>query len=204
MKKAIVTDIDQVALDYASRLREYVNETYGRNIQGHSEDWNLTEWLQCSSYEETLGIISEFSQKFEFGTLDAFPGSDVVFHSLINKGYALIGLTACGTLPITVALRKANIFHRFGDIFEEIHFVEFNDSKVEKVADISTRYDIAAFIDDKPDNVMDILYGTEVDKVILMKAPHNRKFREDNVLPVHYAFSWYDCKNLILNEIGVV
>lgn len=197
VKEAIVMDVDQVLLDYASRLREYVNIRDGKHITGHSESWDLTEWLQLDSREEMMSTITEFATSYEFGTLDAFPGADVILHSLMREGYALIALTACGTSDITTALRRVNMFHRFGDIFDEIHFVEFTDSKVKKLNDISSRYDIVAFVDDKPENIQDALYGSDVEKTILMKAPHNRKFREQPTTDVDFAFGWYECKHLI-------
>lgn len=199
LKKAIVMDVDQVLLDYASRLREYINVRDNKHISGHSENWNLTEWLKMDSYEDMISSITEFSTSFEFGTLDAFPGADVVLHSLVKEGYALIALTACGSDYITSALRKVNLYHRFGDIFDEIHFVEFHDSKVDKLNDIASRYDIKAFVDDKPENILDALYGAGIKKNILMKAPHNRSFRENDKSNIYHAFGWYECKNFISN-----
>lgn len=194
---AIVMDVDQVLLDYASRLREFVNAKHGKVIIGHSLEWDLTEWLQVEDPCETQPILEEFSRSYEFGTLDAFPGADVVLHNLLRSGYRLIALTACGTNPLTMALRKVNMFHRFGDIFEQVHFVEFTDSKSDKLLDIGKSYDIKVFIDDKPQNILDAIYDTGQVRNILMKAPHNRKFREVGHPDVDYAFSWYECEQLI-------
>lgn len=195
-KKAIVTDVDQVLLDYYSRLREYVNSKYGRLIEGLPEDWDLTSWLQCADKLEMLEILTEFSTLKEFGTLDAFPGADVVLHELIREGYSIICLTACGTRDITKALREVNLFHRFGDIFEEIHFVGFDDGKVDTVRSIQERYDVVAFIDDKPQNIMDIYFELDMDNIILMKSPHNREWRQTGY-KILSAFSWYECKQII-------
>lgn len=196
-KEAIVMDVDQVLLDYYARLREYVNKKYGRQIVGLPEDWDMTPWLQCKDKSEMLDIMMEFSQSFEFGTLDAFPGADVVLHELLREGYALVCLTACGSHEVTQALRKANLFHRFGDIFDEIHFVGLTEGKSEKMALIEDKYDVIAFVDDKPANIEDVFLGNGIDHCILMKAPHNRTWRQGNVLDVDYAFGWYECKQFI-------
>lgn len=196
-KEAIVMDVDQVLLDYYSRLREYVNKKYGRRIEGLPDNWDMTEWLQCRDKGEMLDLIVEFSQSYEFGTLDAFPGADVVLHELLREGYTLVCLTACGHYDVTKALRKANLFHRFGDIFEEIHFVGFTESKSESMTKIEDEYDVIAFVDDKPDNIEDIFLINGIDNCILMKAPHNRDWRQGNTLDVDYAFGWYECKQLI-------
>lgn len=194
---AIIMDVDQVLLDHIGRLREYVNKRDGKDIKDLPCTWNLREWLQLDQDFESIDMINEFSKSYEFGTLDAFPGADVVLHSLLRKGYRLIALTACGTSEVTVALRKVNLFHRFGDIFDEIHFVELTESKTAKLLDISNRYDVKAFIDDKPENAIDALYGANIPKVILMKAPHNRTFRERNQEDIAYAYSWYECERFI-------
>lgn len=198
-REAVVMDVDQVLLDYYARLREWVNKRYKKRVVGLPVEWDMTTWLQFDNKECTIAAIIEFSKSYEFGTLDAFPGADVVLHELLREGYSLIGLTACGSHPVTEALRRANLFHRFGDIFEEIHFVEMTDSKIDKMAHIQERYDVIAFIDDKPSNIEDIFFGADVDHCILMKAPHNRDWRQGNVLEIDHAFSWYECKQLINN-----
>lgn len=196
MKKAIVTDIDQVLLDYASRLREYVNKRDGKSITGHSLNWDLAEWLELGSSKEALDTIIEFSTTYEFGTLDALPGADVVLHNLVRKGYSLIGLTASGNSPMSVALRKVNLFHRFGDIFDDVLFVEHHESKVDSLTKIMESYDVRVFIDDKPANIMDTI--DYVPNVILMKSPHNREFRKESTeMDIDTAFSWYECEHLI-------
>lgn len=196
-KEAIVMDVDQVLLDYYSRLREFANKTYGKNIVGLPEDWDMTPWLQCETKEEMIELMTEFSESWEFGTLDAFPGADVVLHELLREGYALICLTACGSHEVTAALRKANLFHRFGDIFEEIHFVELTEGKAEKLLAIGDKYDIIAFIDDKAENIEDAFWRADINNCILMKAPHNREWREGTALNIDHAFGWYECKRLI-------
>lgn len=196
----IVMDVDQVLLDYYSRLREYVNNKFSRRVDGLPEDWSMRTWLEFDTNEEVYAIIDEFSKSYEFGTLDAFPGADVVLHDLVKNGYKLICLTACGTSDMTVNLRKVNLFHRFGDIFEEIHFVNFTDSKADTLANIKSRYKIEAFIDDKPENIDDAYFAVGIENLILMKAPHNRAFRKSTNLAIKSAFSWYECKNIIFGD----
>lgn len=199
--EAIVMDVDQVLLDYYSRLREYVNTKYNLSIEGLPVNWGLTEWLGVTE-SEAYDLIEEFSQTFEFGTLDAFPGADVILHKLLQEGYYLICVTAAGSADITQALRRANLFHRFGDIFEEIHFTELTGSKVDALNDINSRYDVVAFVDDKPANIIDALEHTDIGNVILMKAPHNREFRKKEGNLFDQAFTWYDCKRLIETYIN--
>lgn len=200
LEDAVVTDVDQVLLDYASRLREFVNNRDGKTILGHSHNWNLTEWLQLKDEDEMLDTLHQFAKSHQFGTLDVFPGSDTVLHSLLREGYKIICLTACGSSEITTALRMVNLINHFGDIFEEVHFVEFSDSKSDKLKDIASRYNVVAFIDDKPANLEDAISGAGIKNTILMKSPHNRDFRAENP-DVLSAFSWYECKHFI-NEFS--
>ena len=157
-KKVIVTDIDQALLDYMGRLREFVNKRDGKSIKGHSDDWDMTCWLQLDSYQDSIDTIHEFAKSFEFGTLTAFPDAGDSLITLIREGYYIICLTACGDDPITVALRKANLRLRFGDIFEGVYFVDYGESKANTLMQISEDYDIEAFIDDKPCNVFSDIF----------------------------------------------
>ena len=193
--EAVVMDVDQVLLDYYARLREWVNTKYNLGMEGLPDYWDMSEWMGVSK-DEAMDLMWEFSTSYEFGTLDSFPGADVVLHSLMRDGYKLICVTACGKDAITVALRKANLFHRFGDIFTEVHFVEFTESKVDTMLDIASRYDIVAFIDDKPQNIEEVYDSGCAGKVVLMKAPHNREWRKVNNL-AYTAFSWYECRQYI-------
>lgn len=196
-KEAIVMDVDQVLLDHLSRFREFVNKKYNLGVEGLPLMWNATEWLNVTSTQDMIDLFTEFSQSYEFGTLDSFPGADVVLHELLREGYSLICVTACGSDPITEALRRANLFHRFGDIFTEIHFTELTGSKSEALKGVQDRYDIIAFVDDKPENIHDAICEVGIENCVLMKAPHNRDYRVDPPYPIALAYSWYDCKKLI-------
>jgi len=197
MREAIVLDVDQVLLDHLTRLREWVNENYDKQIVGLPDKWDASDWLQVDSYDEMKDLFREFSQDFEFGTLEAMPGAKLMLDEFLREGYSLICLTACGCSEITEALRKANRMHCFGNIFDEIHFVDIDDSKVEKMLDIQDQYDVVAFIDDKPENIEDVLFGTDVQNCILMDALHNREWQKNTTLDIKCAPDWYACKHLI-------
>lgn len=197
--KAIIMDVDQVLLDYSGRLREWYNAKYGKSVEGHSKTWDLREWLGIDddmfADARVRDIISEFATTWEFGTLDAFPGADVVLHELM-RDHKLICLTACGTDEVTQSLRKVNLFHRFGDIFEDVYFVNPTDSKTEVLKKLNMEYNVVAFIDDKPQNIIDATMDAGIKNPILMKAPHNREFRK-MASSIPAAFGWYECKTII-------
>ena len=122
--KAIVIDVDDTILDFGSRVREFYNHDYGKRITGLSEKWGLDEWLNIDK-ELASAVLADFMDNWQFGVLDPLPGAKRVLTRIAQQGYDIFVVTACGTDPQVMALRKANLYHCFGNIFEEVVFVPY-------------------------------------------------------------------------------
>ncbi|MGR6778046.1 hypothetical protein ACU5B6_00160 [Moritella viscosa] len=79
-----------------------------------------------------------------------------------------------------------------GNIFQDIFFVEFGESKATYLNKIQQTHEIHAFIDDKYDNLLDAK-NAGVDNCIMIKQPHNKAFRER----VTSAHDWYEISYII-------
>lgn len=187
--KVIIADVDQVLLDFTSRMRDFVYEKHGHVVKGQSLEWDLRAWLQVDDVPE---LLREFFSSYYFGTLDPMPGAKICLDRFRNMGYKIVCLTSCGTSDVTQALRLANLFNHFGDIFHEVHFVEMDESKFADLSMLNDRYDVQMFIDDKPENI-DAAVEAGISRPVLMKAPHNREERDsyDSVYGWYEVLSWY-------------
>lgn len=195
MRKAIIVDIDDCILEYSSRLREYVNEKYGKSIIGLSTEWDVNEWLRLGEVD-SLSMINQFGDSWCFGTLDPMPGAVKVLNEFARKGVAIFGVTACGDSDLRKKLRMANIYNVFGPIFEEISFVPLVGDKTQSVHNICKSYDVIAFVDDRMKN-LDIVDNSGIIQ-ILFKQPHNKKHRD---LVDFDAFCWHSIKQFLKDRI---
>ncbi|WP_425338894.1 5' nucleotidase, NT5C type [Moritella marina] len=189
--KAIVIDIDDTVLDFGSRLREFVNHQYDKQVTGKPLAWDLCEWLGIKEGQD-VKILKEFASSWQFGALDALPGASRILTKLAQEGYEIFCITACSRDAQVEALRRANMYHCFGNIFKEIFFVEFGESKATYLNKIQETHEIHAFVDDKYDNLVDAK-NAGIDNCIMIKQPHNKVFRE----LVTCAHDWYEISHII-------
>lgn len=195
---AVVADTDGVSLDYVTGLREFYNAKYGKQIRGQNPLWEMSTWLETSP-EEAFKVMIEFAQHWRFSCLDAMPGAETVLHQLVRDDIKIINVTACGTDERTVNSRKANLWHRFGDIFEATHFVGLNESKTDILKDIDSKYNILAFLDDKPANLYDA-HEIGILNTILMRQVHNKPYRDQ----FPHTYSWWDVKDHVYSNLKLM
>jgi len=191
LRKAIVVDVDDTILDFGSRVREFFNHHHGKLITGKSLDWDLCEWLDIEKGQDRE-VLEAFMGSWQCGALDGLPGARRVLTKLVQQGYDIFCVTACGLDPQVHALRKANLYHVFGDIFEEIKFVGFNESKVTAIQEIAMTHTIDLFVDDKYQNISDVM-DAGYDSCILLKQPHTRPYRQEAIC----AHDWYEISAML-------
>jgi len=154
----ILVDIDGCCLDWLGAFIVYMKH------QGHEWDYSLGEPQQYNlaphfhldnSVIET-NIVKFNTGHWEFGTLKPIKGATAGINKLVDWGYKLVAITSCSTNPLTVALRKANLYNYFGDVFDAVHCVDMMESKRTHLADYEPTY----WIEDHVNNCADGLkYG---------------------------------------------
>lgn len=197
-RKAIVIDIDDTVLDFGSRLREFYNMHYNGCVKGKSHEWDLCRWLNVDDGQDRI-VLADFMDSWQFGALDGMAGAKRVLTKLVQEGYDIYCITACGLDPKVEALRRCNMYHVFGHIFEKIYFVDYGQTKVDYLTKIMETHDIHAFVDDKYDNLADGM-AAGVDTCIMIKQPHNKPYREMGGVTV--AYDWYEIAHILQAQQG--
>lgn len=173
--EAFIFDADDTIFDFAGSIREHARNEYNLDVVGKPDKWKIWPWLGIEE-SESANFIEDFSVSWRFGCMEPQPGAARVLQSLHSQGIKLIILTACGTDKTTVELRKANLYNCFGNIFEEILFVDRNDTKFNVLKKLKKKYDILGFADDKFANIEDSL-ELKIPSFLYCQ-PHNERFRE--------------------------
>lgn len=159
--KTFVFDVDDTMLCYVGGLRDYTNRYYGFSIEGEPEHYSLDGWIPGNEILRRK-ILEQFNISWEFGCLAHLPGAVsgiekiVEYNKTAKSPIGIIALTKCGRDPITVALRKANLMHVFGPVFDDIIIIDGDESKKHYIRDIKRYRDIVLSVDDYVANVIDM------------------------------------------------
>lgn len=194
MKKSniILTDVDGVLLDWFSAFRRYM-KTLGlkEGKMVHTDHDKMYKFFGLKDNDEMFEYVEVFnSGHWEFGTLPALDLAVDGVNALHSVGYRFVAITSCSTAPQAVALRKANLYNIFGDVFDEVHCVDVGESKRTHLAD----YEPTFWIEDKASAAEDGLdYGHNS---ILIAQTWNAGITVDN--RIKRCYDWREIENYIL------
>jgi hypothetical protein len=166
--------------------------------QGHTvshkphQHYDLTDHFGLSDLQETIDHIERFnSGEWEFGTLPPVDGARDGINRLVGEGYRFIGISACSIGDQTIALRKANLYNVFGDVFDDTFFVPLKSDKHEFLK----RYAPTFWIEDKHSSAVDGLEHGH--KPILLDYDYNR---DPDPEGLYRAQGWADAVEYILSN----
>jgi FMN phosphatase YigB (HAD superfamily) len=117
MSKLLLTDIDGVVLDWLGSFKHYLTD---RGIEQN---------------DQTLdGLIEQHVETFQqssyyFGCLKTCKKSEMYLKKIHDLNYKIVAITACGTSDVIKSFRQNNLYQHFGDLFDDILFVNVHDSK---------------------------------------------------------------------------
>ena len=170
--KKIITDCDGVLLDWAFAFDVWMRE------QGYFRLPNTDHYFsQAKRYgideKEAFDQINLFNQTGALGFIPAYKDSVEYVTKLAREGWRFDVITMIGKDKYAHMLRKINLQHLFGDVFDEIHCSgEFTESKkgvLEKYKDSGL-----VWIEDRVDYAID---GDEMGlKTHMMDWPYNREY----------------------------
>ena len=170
--KKIITDCDGVLLDWAFAFDVWMRE------QGYFRLPNTDHYFsQAKRYgideKEAFDQINLFNQTGALGFIPAYKDSVEYVTKLAREGWRFDVITMIGKDKYAHRLRKINLQHLFGDVFDEIHCSgEFTESKkgvLEKYKDSGL-----VWIEDRVDYAID---GDEMGlKTHMMDWPYNREY----------------------------
>lgn len=183
MEKMILTDVDETLLNWSGGFKAFASKKLNRPIRGQSGDWDMSGWLGTTK-AEAEAMVTEFNEgDFLFGTLKPLPHAKAAVKTLADKGYSFVAITSCSPSPITHALRKANLYNVFGDVFTEVVCLALGESKLPHLK----RFGPAHWVEDKFSNA---IHGLEAGHTSYMiRAHHNLKFEAEKA-PLNWVNDW--------------
>ena len=171
--KKIITDCDGVLLDWAFAFDVWMRE------QGYFRLPNTDHYFsQAKRYgideEEAFGQINLFNQTGALGFIPAYKDSVEYVTKLAREGWRFDVITMIGKDKYAHRLRKINLQHLFGDVFDNIYCSgEFTESKkgvLEQYKDSGLMW-----IEDRVDYAED---GDDMGlKTYVMDWPYNREYK---------------------------
>jgi 5'(3')-deoxyribonucleotidase len=193
MNKILLTDIDDVVLDWTAGFKHFVELKLGRTITGKPTTPTMEEWLGLT-YPEIRKLIDEFDRNNEdFGNLKSMRLSEIYLNKLKNDGYDIVAITASSTKPESMKRRKDNLLKEIGDIFTYIHFVNRSEEKREYLK----LYKPTFFIEDKIAN--GLMAIEEGHKGIIMCQSTNGA-HENCYKNLTWVNNWKEVYNLIITS----
>ena len=164
--KIILIDIDGVLLYWIPAFNRYMQ---GQGFNAICDNTFVYPATYDITREELIYYINDFhAGHWEFGTLpihaDAKEGVDI----LIKMGYRFVAITSCSTHPQAIALRRANLYLHFGDVFDAVHCLDLTDSKSTHLSEHEPTF----WIEDQTKNaLLGLEYGHDC---ILMQHSWNK------------------------------
>lgn len=181
----LVIDCDGVALDFLRGFIPAAEEKLGRTFdKSGPDDFNLSNWLGVTE-EEVGSMIGEFNSGVggHFSKLPPVDGAVAALQAAHAQGRIISMITACSTSQIAISMREQNLLDVFGDIFQEIHFVDLKASKRPQLE----LYKDVVWVEDKWQNA---LLGAEIGhKSYLIRESHNV---EKEATVQHANLTWVD------------
>lgn len=160
--KAIVLDVDDTLLDFTGGFRDYANEYYGFGMEGMPIKYSFEGWLPCDMGLKRQ-IMARFNTSWQFGCLEPLPGAWEALIALrflnttLEEPLKLILVSKCGRDSATKALRKANLTHVFGRMFDDIILIDYEESKSHILTKLKRNYNIVLSVDDYVLNCVDMV-----------------------------------------------
>lgn len=165
-----LVDVDGVLLKWVPAFDKYMSKKGIYPITEKQQDFDLSTY-----YALPKNIIYDEVNKFNnghwrFGTLDPYPDAvNGVKYIHDTLGFKFVAITSSSTKSQSIALRRANLFNVFGDVFYDVHCVDVEGDKTEYLALYKPTY----WVEDKPKNcLIGLEYGHDC---ILMNRNHNKK-----------------------------
>lgn len=192
MTKLILTDMDEVLLDWGGHFESWYMKTCptfaGEPPKGRMRDAeNIEDWLGCT-YANTRKLIEQFNQcKDHFPHIRAYDHAVEYVNRLHREGYSFVAITACSTDTWTHDARRENLEKYFPGVFDTIHCVGLGASKVPFLS----RYQPTWWIDDKVKHAED--GGRLGHKAFLMEQPYNVNARLEHSKRAKNWKDIYDC-----------
>ena len=170
--KKIITDCDGVLLDWAFAFNIWMREQGHFVLPETEHHFDLSKRYGIPK-DEAVEKVHYFNQLGVLGFIPAYKDSVEYVTRLAREGWRFDVITAIGQDKYSHELRRANLLHLFGDVFDSIQCnVDFTKSK----KDVLMKYKEHNYvwIEDRTECAKD---GDEVGlKSYIMDHPYNKDY----------------------------
>lgn len=192
-EKTILVDVDDTILHWRDGFMKYAIEHGYKPLENKEWVFDIGEAFGLKRHV-TEQLITDFnSGHWRFGALDTLPDAKEVLNDLHrNHGYRFVAISSCMSHPTVVALRRVNLHHSFGDMFDEVHCLDLHEHKESYLS----KYEPTFWVEDR---------GEQADAGIktghtsfLLNRPWNRHFQSHP--SVIRCNNWFEIKEYILTK----
>ena len=131
-KKIVFLDVDNVLLDWSYGFWKWVTKhgytSKPFEVVSDIQNYNSAIYFEWDD-EQMMHHITEFNSSSDFAKLGPMSGAIRAVKELYEAGMAIRIVTAPGTGSHIQASRRENLLSVFGDVFDEIDFVDLSHTK---------------------------------------------------------------------------
>jgi FMN phosphatase YigB (HAD superfamily) len=184
--KILITDIDEVLLDWSDSFDKFLRENYGYD-ECHLRDNPKRLWEVVGVHERDIGgIMNIHNDSPTFAQLD-YKNDSAILKNHYKKFDKIIAVTSCGSENSIQQKRIQNLKYKFGDIIDEIEFLDFLNPKHEALEKIKDRFsDAKIYMID--DSVKDVEYARSIG---INAYVYKATFHDPKDLPVVDSFTQF-------------
>lgn len=195
--RAFIFDGDGVIVQWTSKLAEFAKSKglpFEHIIDASKRNAFLSpcEAFSTDNEEEAMALLREYNSSEFIAQLNPMAKDVGASLNKISALGKLILVTCIGTCPTSFLHRIANISNICGaNIFEEMHFLDVNESKEDKLKELAERYDVGFFVDDRARHVIE---GLNAGVTSYQFALNTEEDKLDNRL--NHAANWTELVEL--------
>jgi hypothetical protein len=193
-ERIILSDIDGCVLDWEFAFHAWA-EAHGHSVVNK----NLYDVTQSYGFSQITSdyLVRTFNSSAAIGFLPPLRDAQYYIKLLHEKyQYRFVAVTSMGIDPYAHKLRIRNLAKLFGsNTFKEVHFLDCGADKTGVLMDLTTQYQGAYWVEDKPHNATlgwDLGY-----KSLLMEHGHNMEY----VGPARIVKNWKMIAEIVTGEV---
>ena len=192
MNKILLTDIDEVLLDWSWSFENFLKKEKNLIFEHKLKNYYDFEKWSGKPFEEIWSYVDEFcSNKDYYRNIPVFQCAKEVLPELHKKGWDIIPISAAPNLEHVKENRKYNLENHFGYIFKKIHLTgdKNNTSKNCKIKTLC-QYESTYFVEDSPSQLEKCL--TTNHNIIIMDYEYNKHIKHNNRVK-----NWYEIYDIL-------
>ena len=139
MGRILITDIDDVLLDWTKSFDQFIREEYDYNGVYLGDNTQRLWEVLCIKKGEIFNIMKSHSELQRFNNLEYYKDSIELLDNFDNFDN-IFAITSCGNTIDIIKKRKYNLNKRFPGIIDKVFFLNFLEKKKKILKEIKNKY----------------------------------------------------------------